>query len=216
MGNNRSELRISSGAQILVAQHVIAEFWQWFQAVSGQFGERFENQHLIDELDARIVRLGKFAWEIGPGVKSDHNSALVLTPSGDTDLLTETRKVIKAAPECAGWEFYSAKPPKKWQRKFVLQSQEGDFSVDASRVRYVLLQHPDGVFDLLLAEQNMAALPKSLQQTAAEVLLDGELGEEVRMETIHSVEIVAQFNDDLQHKSSPIEFLAKHLHSLVR
>jgi hypothetical protein len=201
----------------VVAQHRIAEFWRWFQAVSGQFGERLENRNLIAELDARIATLGSFSWELGPGQRDDRNNALVLTPSGDPDLLAETRAVIGAAPDCPGWEFYPAKPPKKWQRKFILRSDDGGvFSVDASGTRYVLFEYPDNTFDVLLEDQNLAALPEELQQTGAEVLLDGELGEERRIALIHNVEVVAQLADDVERKRSPIASLAAHLQSLAR
>jgi hypothetical protein len=200
----------------MLAQHMITEFWDWFQEVCNQLGERFENQCLIDELDARIARLGTFGWEIGPGVQNDHNNAFVLTPSGDLDLLIKTREIIKAAPVCPGWEFYPAKPAKKWQRKFILLDDDREISVNASDARYVLRQYADGIFDLLLADQNIAVLTKPLQETAAEILIDGEIGEELRMQVIKKIDIVTQFDTVLQQKSSSIESLTAHLKAIAK
>lgn len=201
----------------MVAEHLIAEFWQWFRSICGRFGDKFQNRELIDELDSRVARLGRFSWELGPGVKDSHNNALVLTPCGDPELLAETRTVIEAAPDCPGWEFYPAKPPKEWDRKFVIQADDGSrVSIDASGARYVLLEYPDGIFDVLLADRGVAALPEDLRQTAAEVLLDGELGEERRMVSIHTVDVVDEFDAEKQRKSSCISDLAAHVQSLVR
>lgn len=213
-----NEMRLTrERGRAVVAKHSIAEFWQWFRSVCGHFGDSFQNRKLIDELDSRVARLGQFSWELGPGVHDSHNSALVLTPCGDPDLLRETREVIEAAPECPGWEFYPAKPPKNWQRKFVLQNDDGStVDVDASSARYVLLRYPDGVFDVLLADHELAALPESLRETAVEVLLDGELGEERRMMSIHSVDVVGEFEEEMQRRSSSIETLAAHVRSFVR
>jgi hypothetical protein len=193
----------------------VTEFWQWFQSICCQFGEHFENRELIDELDVRVGKLGKFSWELGPGVKNECNNALALTPSGNADLLIETREVIALAPECPGWEFYPAKPPKKWQRRFMLRDVTGrEITIDASGARYVLFRYPDSVIDILLADLRLSALSKRLQQTAVEMLIDGELGEEQRMNVIHNVEVIAEFDDKLQQASSPIACLAQHLRSL--
>ncbi len=200
----------------MAVERQISEFWRWFQTVCDQFGERFENRELLEELDTRVSQLGDFSWELGPGVKDDRNSVLALTPSGDPLLLAETRKIVAIAPDCPGWEFYPAKPPKRWFRRYVLHHEDGsEKTVDASGARYVLLMYPDGVFDVSIADRNLAALPESLRQTAAEVLLDGELGEEGRIALIHSVEVVAEFDEQMQQKSSSIESLGKHLRSIA-
>lgn len=201
----------------MVAEHLIAEFWQWFKSVCGCFGDKFQNQELIDELNSRVERMGRFAWELGPGVKDNRNNALILTPCGDPALLVETRTVIEAAPECPGWEFYPAKPPKEWSRQLILQADDGSrVSINASGARYVLLQYPDGVFDVLLADRGIAALPVDLRQTATELLLDGELGEERRMVSIRSVDVVVEFKGEMQRKSSRISCLDDHIQSLTR
>jgi hypothetical protein len=69
---------------------------------------------------------------------------------------------------------------------------------------------------VLLADPNLAALPDDLRQTAAEILLDGELGEERRMISIHTVEVVGHFEDDMQLKNGSIETVAAHVEYLVR
>lgn len=199
----------------MVAQHQVVDFWEWFRSICGHFGDRFENRRLVDELDARVAKLGRFSWELGPGVRDGKNNALVLTPCGDPDLLLETRQVIDVAPECPGWEFYPAKPPKKWQREFTLQDDDGStIHIDASGARFVLLKYPDGVLDVLLADVNLTALPEGLRQTAGEVLLDGELGEERRMAFVRGVDIVGRFEVDMERKSSPIATLALHVEPL--
>ncbi len=196
----------------MISRQRIEKFWEWFSSVAGQFGEHLENDDLVRELDARVADLGAFSWELGPGLHRADANALVLTPCGDPGLLEQTKAVIAAAPECPGWEFYPAKPPKQWQRRFELIDARGrEIDVDASASRYVLLRYPDGVFDIVVADASLARLPKKLQKAAIDVLLDGELGEERRMVLIHGAEIVSAFSTEMAHKSSPIESLSAHL-----
>lgn len=199
----------------MISQYAIDEFWHWFLKVSGEFGDGFENQQLIEELDRRIALLGQYSWEIGSGLEHDLNSSLTFSPSGNQDLLVETREIVKAAPACLGWEFYSAKPPKKWQRQFILKDEDDcKIPVDASHVRYVLFKYPDGMCDIILEDRMLIELPENLQQTAVEILLDGELGEEKRMTLISSIEVVSELDNAMQTKSTSIEYLARHINSL--
>jgi hypothetical protein len=67
----------------------IINFWEWFSQNCRNFGTDPGNAHLLVELDAQVKRLGSFSWEIGPGKIKDH--LLVISPSGDIDMLQETK-----------------------------------------------------------------------------------------------------------------------------
>jgi hypothetical protein len=46
---------------------LIESFWEWFYVNQNEFGEKFDNLSLSEELDFWVRRLGPYAWEFGPG-----------------------------------------------------------------------------------------------------------------------------------------------------
>jgi hypothetical protein len=192
----------------------ISEFWIWFASVSGDFGARFENASLLKELDLRVTALGPFTWEVGPAPNSS-DSILVISPGGRAELLPETKKVVDLAPACPGWRFFSAIPPKQWDRRFFMNDSEGTrVAVDASQWRYVLHKYPDGVFDIVIYAPDLAPLAEQDRITAAEIVLDGELGEEARLSLIDGIEIVVA-PVDRSVKTTPIAHVGDHLRRLA-
>src|SRR5262249_33183984 len=154
----------------------------WFISVSRQFGPRFENRDLIEQLDKKVLELGDFSWEIGPGWRDTQANSLVFSPGGDKARLEETRRIVSLAPVCQGWEFYPAKPPKNWNCYFLVTDDTGrQMPVDASTWKYVLLRFPDQSFDITICAPDLKNLTGQLRETAAEIVLDGELGEERRI-----------------------------------
>lgn len=193
----------------------ISRFWRWFTSVCSEFGDHFENAPLVQELDSRIAELGEFSWELGPAVGSEKENALVITPCGSEELLLETRRVVSIAPPCPHWEFHFAKPPKKWDLEFSLIAEDGcETEVNASSWRYMLYKFPDGSFDIVMCIPGSTGLSDNLKLTAAEIVLDGELGEEARITLIKGIELVNEFEHDVVDKSNPIKDLASHLRAL--
>jgi len=195
----------------------IARFWTWFASVCGEFGPKFENSRLVAELDQRLSALGEFSWELGPAPGSSDDSALVLTPAGRADLLVETRKIVDVAPTCDGWRFFSSIPPKSWNLRFTLDGNDGSqVEIDASEWRHVLHMYPDEVFDVTILASNILGLSADLQDAAAEIVLDGELGEELRMRRIQDIEIVGELDRELLQKSTSIKLIRPQIESLTK
>lgn len=193
----------------------ISEFWSWFRSVCGDFGARFENASLLKELDQRVTALGPFTWEVGPAPNSS-DSILVISPGGRAELLPETKKIVDLAPACPGWRFFAAKPSKDWERRFFMNDSQGKrVAVDASEWRYVLYGYPDGVFDIVIDAPDLARLTEQERITAAEIVLDGELGEEARLSFISEVEVVVDPVDDDSVKTTPIAHVRDHLRRLA-
>ena len=194
----------------------IQEFWRWFSSTCGEFGDKFENKNLICELDDRIGRIGPISWEIGPGFENEAASSLVFSPAGDKSLLSLTREIVANAPPCMGWEFYSSKPPKKWQRCLVVTDDSGnEYEVDAANWSYVLLRYPDRTIDIMIEAPEIRAIPSELHDTVGEILIDGEIGEARRIETIENIECVQEFDDEYKTKCKPIALLAGHLEHVL-
>jgi hypothetical protein len=191
----------------------IEKFWNWFSQNCQDFGKDFGNTDLIRELDEGVVNLGNFSWEIGPGKKKEN--ALVISPNGDVDLLPATKEIIAEAPECDNWEYYYAKPPKEWDFIFDFTDVNGqEVRIDASEWEYVLLQYEDGLFSIIIKDSLLSQLDQIDQLTAAEILLDGVLGEETRIEKIADIEVVKEFENSYSTKAGNVKNLLNHLEQI--
>lgn len=192
-------------------EYDIQTFWNWFQSVCDKFGSHFQNSEPIVELDSRVASLGEFGWELGPGFQNPSNSSFVISPAGDDTLLQQTRRIVAFAPKCQGWEFYAAKQPKQWNRLLELVVNGEPIAIEASDWRYVLLRFPDGTFDMIVRAPNLATLPLDSRESAIDIVLDSEIGEERHIELIKSVQIVDDFDKEVDGKSSPISALLPHI-----
>ena len=165
----------------------------------------------INSLDKRISKIGNISWELGPGLRKPENNALVFSPNGDSELLGQTSMIVDMAPFCKGWEFYPAKPPKKWQMRFSMEDDRGKtYEIDAANWKYVLLKYRDDTFNIVIRMPDLGQLPEGMKYTAAEILLDGELGEEERIKRIIEIEIVDEFDDLLKSKTSSMKDFRQH------
>lgn len=204
------------GGHRVISRDQIDQFWKRFVELADQIGDRFENRSVVDEIDGLVSRFGNVSWEFGPGFHDQNARAFVLSPSGETDLLPITHEIIAAAPDCPGWEFHPAKPVKRWDRNILIEGRDGTVTVvDASNARYVLLRSPDGMFTVLIAHQQLSELPPEQQMTAAEILLDAELGEELRMTVVCEVEVQREFDGQTESTGTAIEHIREHLLSLL-
>ncbi|PWG81172.1 hypothetical protein DDR33_07225 [Pararcticibacter amylolyticus] len=189
------------------------EFWKWFSACHKDFGVNFENGDLLSELDSRIVELGNFAWELGPGIEMEN--MLVVSPGGRNELLPQTKEIISNSPSIPNWEFHYAKPPKQWKEPIVNLYKGGRKKrIIASSWQYVLLDYSDGLFDIIIEAPNLADFCKDDKLIAAEIILEGLLGEEKRLVTIAQVDVVSEF--EAQYKEGTnIKFLGQHIGQLT-
>lgn len=193
----------------------IKQFWEWFSKNCQNFGIDFDNAVLLEELDEWISRLGDFSWEVGPG-KTKENG-LVISPNGSADLLQDTKEIIKNAKDCTGWEYYYAKPVKEWELIFDFETSEEEIvEVDASKWEYVLLQYEDRMLEIIIQASDLCQLDESDKQAATEILLDGVLGEETRIQTICAIDVVEEFENEYREKAGNIKNLPAHLKALTK
>lgn len=182
------------------AESDIRAFWVWFESVSCDLAEDFDNEELVAALDTRVAELGNFEWELGPG--ATRPNALVISPGGDPELLRATRKVVSKAPAITGWEFLHARHPRQWQMRFTIEDRSGAVrQVDASGWCYVLLRYPDGAHEVIIEAPSMAEFDEELRYSAAIVVLDGLLGEERRLEAVDEVSIVPKLEGEHASKA---------------
>jgi hypothetical protein len=195
----------------------VKQFWDWFSANCQDFGADFDNVKLLESLDRWVTQLGDFSWEVRPG--KIKGNALVISPNGNEDLLQDTKLIINSAKACEGWEYYYAKPPmeREWNLSFSLETNEEEIvDIDASQWEYVLLEYEDGMFEIIVKAPDLQQLDELDKQAAVEILLDGVLGEEARMETICEIEVVDEFEEQYRAKAGNIKNLSNHIETLIK
>jgi hypothetical protein len=204
------------GAPITPNDAAIQSFWAWFASQSDELAHDFTNRQLLEELDRLMSAIGDICWELGPGTEAE--CALTLTPDGDPEWLGVTLRAVSMAPECAGWEFHAARQKKQWTSpQFTIESKfKGGkvINVDARPWRYALLRYLDGKFEIILEQGNLADVSDDDRYSAAVLLLDGLLGEAVRLLAIVGIETTDALDDEFAENANSIEHLADHLDQL--
>lgn len=184
------------------------EFWTWFRSIAASLVANVENSPLLEELDVRIRELdSELSWEVGPG--SCEPWQLVISPNLDRDLWPRAEEIISSAPVVEGWEFHSARRPKEWDYKLLMERPDGrePVQLDASHWSFVLLRYPDGGLELLLQGDNLASLDDDERWQAAAITLESILGEEVLLDKISEFELVDQFEPRFEEERKPIQRL---------
>jgi len=185
------------------AQSEVSSFWAWFEKHRDELAADEMDSKLVEELDTRVRRMGNFDWEVGPGRKEP--CFFALSPAGEVETLSETRRVIDQAPKLPGWELHPAKPPRQWLLEFDLDRDGTDVAVDGKEWEVVVYRFKDGTFDVLLKPPEDSDLSDEEAEWAARVLVDGELGEAVALELVNELETVRTWDEKAEPKARKLE-----------
>jgi hypothetical protein len=186
----------------------IGEFWIWFRSIATSLAASVENSALLQELDARMRELDpELSWEVGPG--SCEPWQLVISPNLDRDLRPRAQEIISRAPVVQGWEFHSARRPKDWDYKLLMERSGGrePVQLDTSQWGFVLLRYPDGGQEILLQGDNLSSLENDERWQAAAIALESILGEDLLLDKIDEFELVDQLEPRFAEKRRPIQRL---------
>jgi hypothetical protein len=181
----------------------ISQFWKWFAENNVVLGHKDVPESLVAQLEEHLFAIDRFDWEIGPGSVRQHRFSL--SPCGDIEKLTLTQTIVKAAPSLDGWEFYSAKQPREWMLSFSLMADNLPVEIDAKLWEIVVYKLKNGMYDILFKPNTTMGLKEEHLYWAATIILDGELGEEKRIEKIAGVEIVSDWSDDTRKSARALE-----------
>lgn len=193
---------------------VISKFWGWFEENSKALQEDQPDDRILAELDTRILSFDRnLSWELGPGIHKEH--ALTISPSGQRALLPLTQSIIQKAPSVSSWEFYAAKPSKEWTPCFSFMCEAGnELFVDVTNWKYVLAKYEDQTFEMTIWACDSQMLSDEDKLTAAEIAIDGMLGELARIEKISTIATVDALPPELREQSNPLKVLSEHWKSL--
>lgn len=188
------------------SQH-LNEFWSWFAANAESISS---NAHpdLLEKLDEKLRQVDqRLSWEIGPGRHEPW--LLAISPNLNKGLVDEARKVVSAAPEIPGWEFYATRQPKQWDFRVEIDSGDSHEPVclDASDWQFVLLRYPDGLREVLLTGPSLPPLTDDQRWQAAAIVLEGVLGEEILLANVDEFELVSNMEPRFVEKQRPINAL---------
>ncbi len=198
----------------------IVRLWEWFSAHEREIRVSIDNESaserkfIIEQLNNLVLDLGMFYWEIGPGA---HKSwYFTISPNGKRELLELSKTIMESAPRLVDWEYHFCKPPKIWNRRFMLHDDNMiERQFDASGWMFVANQHADGTIGLILEARNIAHLDNYTSKAAAELVVLNEVGEEFKIMNIRSIEIVYQLESHNSRKAG-IDVLKKQVESLAR
>lgn len=193
----------------------IDAFFKWFTANAEALMRASKNPALVEKLNERVDVLNPaFAWEIGPGENSEWSFSL--SPDGDESHSAAVQYAISRAPHVSGWEFHAFRQPRDARPVVDLDTSDGAVEIDASNAEYALLKAKDGTFDILMKLPVAKQLRSQEKGALAVLLLDGLIGEEVRMSLIKNVEFVDEFEPKYAGRITKIKHLRNHLDQQMR
>ena len=192
----------------------IEKFWSWFVMNEHKITLAIENESaadtLVEDLDNLILDLGAFSWEAGP--RTNKTWFLTISPNENKLLLDISKSIIAAAPNLENWEFNYFKPAKIWNRKFVIYDDLMDEqNIDASRWKYVALNYEDDMIEIIIEADNIQHLDRETAQTAADLVVMSEIGEEIKINKITAVDIVKELDEQYSSSKSDIKYLKEDL-----
>ena len=189
--------------------------WDWFTknesriVNSIEFEIEAEQKYVVDQLDNLILDMGLFSWKIEPG--HSKTWALTISPNGDKDLLVSSKKIVEMAPVVDSWEFNYFKQAKEWNRNFMIYDENMiERNIDATNWNFVTKKQSNGQVKLIMETHNINHLDQDTEMRAAEVAILNEIGEERKIKSIASVEVVDHLEKEDQPLKRNLKLLKEH------
>jgi hypothetical protein len=134
---------------------------------------RAEKKITIPEIDRAVSILGDFVWELGPYLDTEQ-LGFALSPGWDRRLLYEAECIIDTAPDLEGVVFLAAKPPKKWNGKFQLDTGTGLLEVYATQIGFELQSVNVSELEIAIT---LDSILEPWKGDVVNIFIDSEIGE---------------------------------------
>jgi len=201
--------------EIIKKKPKYSDFWQWFLKNRFEFEVSNFKEESIQDMDNRILTMGDFAWEIGPGKLK--RFSLSISPGGDKLLIGKTKEIVAEAPILNDWEFNYAKPEKEWDNYFESIWKNRKVEIEISSWKYILYKYEKGVYDIEIFPFGIKSemlLDKDHMQGLAEMVVQSLIGEEKRLTRINGIEVRTDLPLTFESKETSILLLKEHLNKL--
>jgi hypothetical protein len=188
----------------------IVDLWRWFVSSENHIIKAIETgvgaDDVVEKMNELVLSFGMFTWHIEKG--ESKKWAFTISPNGDGELLKISREVVLEAPILSKWEFHHGKQPKtNWDRKFVIHDSELDEQeIDASAWNYVLVPI-ENQFELILEATNIGHIDDDAVIEVVDQFITYELGEEVKINKIESIEVKEEFDGEFKQNRKPVNSL---------
>jgi len=185
-------------------------FWSWFAMNESKLSFAIEHESgaetLVEDLNNLILDLGAFSWEAGPGMNK--TCFLTISPNENKALLDVSKSIMDAAPNLENWQFNYFKPAKNWDRKFVIYDDlMNELDIDASSWKYVVLKFEGDMKEVIIEADNISHLDRETAQSAADLVIMSEVGEEIKINKISTVNIVNELDEQYVSNKSELKYL---------
>jgi len=205
---------MNGSGSLALSDDAIRAFWQWFSTHQCEVARMLDMDDtaglarvMNEQMDALTSGL---AWEIGPGLVEPY--MLVLPAEGDVNRRMVIARILEAAPRLEGWEFHSARPTRPFQPEVRLPDKHLTFQSSKWRFRLAPSANSDR-FDLEIFDDELATHDQTTGLTAAFILLDAVLGEDIVERWIGNIQILPR--DKTHGNSLPMPAISERLAELV-
>jgi len=175
------------------------KFWEWFEENCNALVPDKISTGLQKDVDTWMSKLGVPAWEIGPFTEKPPLSFFAFSQSGNIETFEMTKSITVNAPEIEGWIFLAAKPPKKWNRKFLWSRNERE--IDASNWKFLIYKYDDGLSDIVLIDDVLPNLKIEEKKHIIDFVIESEIGETGMLTKVYSTDIDTKVDKEL-HRSA--------------
>lgn len=184
-----------------IEKEKIEAFWQWFCNSVDQIKEVLSNDHhegrksLVKTMDNQVLQFGMFTWEMGPS--EEQHYFLTISPNGNEELLEISKQIVKLSPTFPDWEFYYAKPAKKWDLKFrVFDDFMEEHRIDASSWQYLIENNSSNDIEIVIEAGNLSHLDQETKITAVDLVVTSLIGEAFKIYNVKGLQVMNAFDPD--------------------
>ena len=190
----------------------IEVFWQWFVKNESIIKDCIEldstpkQAYIVNQLNELILDLGLFTWDIG--LNNSNEWFLTISPNGSEKFLSISQHIMLEAPEFLNWTFHASRPPKNWDRTFIVHSFDmEEIEIDASEWFFHLHNEEHDQNSIIIEAKGIEELDQETANEAAHQFLVSELGEKITMEGFSNIEISGKLENKLARDKKSISEL---------
>ncbi|UBM58342.1 hypothetical protein LAG90_16180 [Marinilongibacter aquaticus] len=172
----------------MIPERDIRRFWLWWaknEALIRKVIEKGSEAKLLElkeHIDRKVLGFGHFTWEI---IESQNKTyCLIISPNRDYDRLQLTKKIMKAAPDLAHWEFRYAKPENPRVSPFKMYDALLDpVIIDPSNWE---MEFANGIVHIYA--ENLVEVDPETRLEALDLVVTAHFGEEFRIMEVKQLE----------------------------